>query len=64
MAHRFLYLVAILDVVSHKVLSFRVSHKMMPDFCIEALQEAIARYGAPEIMIWVRSLRAPRGSMC
>jgi len=50
MAHGFLYLVAILDVVSRKVLSFRVSNTMTPDFCVEALSEAIARYGAPEIV--------------
>jgi putative transposase len=50
MAHGFLYLVAILDVASRKVLSFRVSNTMTPDFCVEALQEAIARFGAPEIM--------------
>jgi putative transposase len=45
-----LYLVAILDVASRKVLSFRVSSTMTPDFCVEALEEAIARFGAPEIM--------------
>jgi hypothetical protein len=45
-----LYLVAILDVASRKVLSFRVSNTMTPDFCVEALEEAIARFGAPEIM--------------
>jgi putative transposase len=50
MAHGFLYLVAILDVASRKVLSFRVSNTMTPDFCVEALTEAIARYGAPEIV--------------
>jgi putative transposase len=50
MAHGFLYLVAILDVGSRKVLSFRVSNTMTPDFCVEALKEAIARFGAPEIM--------------
>jgi putative transposase len=50
MAHGFLYLVAILDVASRKVLSFRVSNTMTPDFCVEALEEAIARFGAPEIM--------------
>jgi putative transposase len=50
MAHGFLYLVAILDVASRKVLSFRVSNTMTPDFCVEALSEAIARYGAPEIV--------------
>ena len=35
MAHGFLYLVAILDVASRKVLSFRVSNTMMPDFCVD-----------------------------
>jgi putative transposase len=50
MAHGFLYLVAILDVASRKVLSFRVSNTMTPDFCVDALAEAIARYGAPEIV--------------
>jgi putative transposase len=49
MARGFLYLVAILDVASRKVLSFRVSNTMTPDFCVEALQEALHRYGAPEI---------------
>ena len=50
MAHGFLYLVAILDVASRKVLSFRVSNTMTPDFCVDALRDAIARYGAPEIV--------------
>jgi len=50
MAHGFLFLVAILDVASRKVLSFRVANTMTPDFCVEALEEAIARFGAPEIM--------------
>ena len=50
MAHGFLYLVAILDVASRKVLSFRVSNTMTSDFCVDALSEAIARFGAPEIV--------------
>ncbi len=50
MAHGFLYLVAILDVASRKVLSFRVSNTMTPDFCVDALTDAITRYGAPEIV--------------
>jgi putative transposase len=50
MAHGFLYLVAILDVASRKVLSFRISNTMTPDFCVDALHEAIARFGAPEIV--------------
>ena len=49
MAKGFAYLVAILDLYSRKVLSFRVSNSMSAEFCIEALAEALARYGAPEI---------------
>lgn len=49
MAKGFAYLVAILDLYSRKVLSFRVSNAMSTDFCVEALQEALTRYGAPEI---------------
>ena len=49
MAQGFAYLVAILDLYSRKVLSFRVSNAMTTDFCVEALQEALTRYGAPEI---------------
>lgn len=49
MAHGFLYLVAILDVASRKVLSFRLSNTMTSDFCVAALQEALEKYGAPEI---------------
>ena len=49
MARGFAYLVAILDLYSRKVLSFRVSNAMTSEFCVEALEEALARYGAPEI---------------
>jgi putative transposase len=49
MAKGFAYLVAILDLYSRKVLSFRVSNAMTTEFCVEALQEALARYGVPEI---------------
>jgi putative transposase len=49
MAHGFLYLVAILDVASRKVLSWRLSNTMTVDFCVEALEEALARFGRPEI---------------
>ncbi len=48
MAHGFLYLSAILDVFSRKVLAWRLSNTMTADFCVEALEEAIARFGAPE----------------
>jgi putative transposase len=50
MARGFVYLVAVMDWYSRKVLSWRVSITMDVHFCIEALAEAIARYGAPEFM--------------
>jgi putative transposase len=49
MAHGVLYLVAILDVFSRKVLAFRLSNTMTADFCVEALQEAMGKFGTPEI---------------
>jgi putative transposase len=49
MAHGFLYLVAILDVASRKVLSFRLSNTLTADFCVAALEEAFARFGNPEV---------------
>jgi len=45
----FLYLVAIMDWLTRKVLSWRLSNTIDAEFCIEALQEALIRYGAPEI---------------
>ncbi len=48
--HGFLYLVAIMDWVTRKVLSWRLSNTMHADFCVEALKEAIARFGPPDIM--------------
>ena len=49
MRRGFVYLVAILDWATRKVLAHRVSISMTTDFCVEALEEAIARYGTPEI---------------
>ncbi len=45
----FLYLVAIMDWYSRKVLSWRLSNTMETSFCIEALEEALTRYGKPDI---------------
>lgn len=45
----FLYLVAIMDWHSRKVLTWRVSNTMTTDFCVAALHEALALYGTPEI---------------
>ena len=46
----FLYLVAIMDWATRKVLAWRLSNTLHADFCVEALQEALDKYGAPEIM--------------
>lgn len=45
----FLYLVAVMDWATRKVLAWRLSNTMDVEFCIEALEEAMARYGKPEI---------------
>ena len=49
MAKGFMYLVAVMDWLSRRVLSWRVSNTLDREFCVEALEEALARYGAPEI---------------
>ncbi len=49
MARGFCYLTAIMDWASRRVLSWRLSNTLDASFCIEALEEALARYGAPEI---------------
>src|SRR6187431_1734041 len=50
MARGFVYLVAIVDWFSRKVLAWRLSVTLSADFCIEALEEALARHGRPEIL--------------
>lgn len=49
MAHGFLYLVAIMDWYSRRVLSWRLSNTLDSSFCVDALQEAFKRFGTPEI---------------
>ena len=49
MRRGFLYLVAVMDWATRKVLAWRVSSTMDVEFCIEALEEALARFGRPEI---------------
>lgn len=49
MAKGFMFLVAIMDWHSRKVLSWRISNTLETAFCIEALEEALSRYGKPEI---------------
>lgn len=49
MARGFCYLVAIMDWASRKVMAWRLSNTLDAAFCVEALKEAIARYGTPGI---------------
>ena len=49
MAKGFMYLVAIMDWYSRRVLSWRVSNTLDTDFCIDALEDALQRFEAPEI---------------
>ena len=71
MAHGFMYLVAILDLASRKVLAFALSNTMNAEFCVRALRQALDRYGAPEIFntdqgaqftseVWLQVLREAR----
>ena len=46
----FLYLIAIIDWHTRKVLTWRISNTLEADFCVEALNEAIAKYGTQEII--------------
>ena len=49
MARGFVYLAAVIDWCSRRVLAWRVSITMETGFCIEAVEEALQRYGTPEI---------------
>jgi putative transposase len=49
MARGFLFLVAIIDLYSRRVLAWRLSNSLETRFCLEALREAMERYGRPEI---------------
>ncbi len=49
MARGFVYLVAIMEWYSRKVLSWRVSNTLDARFCVDALEEAIETHGTPEI---------------
>jgi len=49
MARGFCYLVAVMDWTSRKVLSWRLSNTLDVSFCIEALEEALMKYGKPDI---------------
>lgn len=49
MARGFIYLAAVLDWFTRRVLAWRVSITLEADFCIEAVEEALARHGPPGI---------------
>ena len=49
MSRGFMYLVAIMDWHSRKVLSWRLSNTLDADFCVEALEQALRQFGRPEI---------------
>ena len=49
MAKGFLYLVAIMDWASRRVLAWRTANTLTTDFCVAALEEALTQYGTPEI---------------
>lgn len=49
MRRGFLYLVAVMDWATRKLLSWRLSNTLEAEFCIAALEEALARYGRPDI---------------
>jgi putative transposase len=49
MRRGFLYLVAIMDWATRKVLAWKLSNTMDAGFCVEALKEALSRFGKPEI---------------
>jgi putative transposase len=49
MSHGFVYLFAVMDWATRRVLAWRISNTLTTDFCIDAVREAIAKYGCPEI---------------
>ena len=49
MSRGFMYLVAVMDWHSRKVLSWRLSNTLDSDFCVEALEDAVNRFGTPDI---------------
>lgn len=50
MQRGFIYLTVVLDWATRRILAWRLSNSLTADFCVEALEEALVRYGCPEIM--------------
>ena len=59
MARGFVYLVAVMDWATRRVLAHRLSNTMDSDFCVEALEEALARYGCPRSSTPTRAASSP-----
>ena len=59
MRRGFLYLVAIMDWFSRKVLAWQLSNTMDADFCVTALEQAIAGFGRPEISTPIKARSSP-----
>lgn len=50
MKQGFVYLAVVPDWATRRILSWRISNSLTADFCVEALEEAVVRFGKPEIM--------------
>lgn len=61
MARGFVYLAAVVDWFSRRVLSWRLSITMQADFCIKAVEKAMARFGKPDILTPIRFAVHQRG---
>jgi putative transposase len=61
MAKGFVYLVAVMDWFSRRVLAWRLSITMETDFCVAALQEAMERHGRPAIFNTDQGVQFTRG---
>jgi putative transposase len=59
MARGFVYLAAVVDWFSRRVLSWRLSITMDVDFCLEAAEQVLARYGRPEIFNTDQASQSP-----
>ncbi len=55
MQRSFFYLAAVMDWVSRKVLSWRLSNTLEADFCIESLKETLERYGRQIFLVRIRA---------
>jgi putative transposase len=59
MRRGFVYLEAVVDMASRRVLAHRVSITMEAEFCIQAVKEALAKHGTPEILNRIRGASSP-----